>query len=93
MGKFAHLNEREIVSHVEKFGTADERDLLAKIYAEPDWSECPNCEQSWAAQELAESEASEATEERDEIVAGVKGAHRKISKVIDLLSEAQEDLE
>ena len=51
MGKFTYLNADEIVAHVEKFGTDDERDIVSKFQAalEPEdddfkWEDCPYCE-------------------------------------------------
>ncbi len=44
MGKYTHLNEDEIISHVEKFGTEDEQEILNKIRPVLDYEDCPHCE-------------------------------------------------
>ena len=51
MSKYAHLNDDEIISHVEKFGTDDEKELARKLRPDYntspddiDWDGCPNCD-------------------------------------------------
>ena len=41
MGKFTYLNADEIISHVEKFGSDDERDLVAKLTGHDNCDDCP----------------------------------------------------
>ena len=43
MSKFRHMNDKEIVSHIDAFGTNDERELLERFQSDPDWSKCPEC--------------------------------------------------
>lgn len=45
MGKYTHLTEDEIVSHIEKFGTEDEREIMALVRPLADWNDCPVCEE------------------------------------------------
>ncbi len=93
MGKYSHWNRDEIISDIEKFGTDHEREIIAQVAADPDWSLCPHCNEAYSGTERAETVAAEAEEERDELVSSVKGAWEKVSKAIELLGEVREDLE
>jgi len=44
MGKYTHLNEDEIISHIEKFGTDDEREIISTIRPKMHYEDCPHCE-------------------------------------------------
>lgn len=44
MGKYKYLNEDEIRSEIEKFGTEEEKEIIAKLCADPNWDACPNCD-------------------------------------------------
>jgi len=44
MSKYLHLNEDEIISHVEKFGTEDEKDIVTKLRPKMAYEDCPHCE-------------------------------------------------
>ena len=61
MGKYTHLNEDEIISHIEKFGTDDERDIIKKITV-PDDLPCQFCEESKIDVEDLEEKIKEAIE-------------------------------
>ncbi len=60
MGKYTHMNESEIVSHVRKFGTEDEQEILSKIVPILDYEDCPNCEDRDAEIDELKSKISEA---------------------------------
>jgi hypothetical protein len=49
MSKYAHMTSDEIYSHIDKFGTDDEREIVEALVdydpnPEPDWGDCPNCD-------------------------------------------------
>ena len=61
---FAFMSDYEIVSYVEKFGTEEQRILVAKLYEhepEIDWSECPYCDDHYAKVACAQESLSMAT--------------------------------
>jgi len=62
VSKFKHMSEREVISHIENLGTEDEKELLAVLQKEPDWSECPECVSLDAELNIAESKIAEARE-------------------------------
>ena len=72
MGKFTHLTEDEIVSHVEKYGTDDEREIMDKVRPILDYEECPYCAKN-------EEESNEA----NKIISTLKS---KIETAIEALS-------
>ncbi len=60
MGKFKHLNEQEIISHIEKFGTEDERELLGKLQLEPSCDGCIKAEEVMTILETVSLEVDKA---------------------------------
>lgn len=44
MSKYRHMTDHEIVSHVDKFGTEDEKSLLSAIWPlPPEADDCVRC--------------------------------------------------
>jgi hypothetical protein len=62
MSKYQHMNERELVNHIELFGTEDERVILEKLYTggEPDYDDCPHCERNDSAMDSLRAKVREA---------------------------------
>jgi len=43
MSKYAHLNDDEIRSHIEKYGSEDEQTIVAKLHPRLAYEDCPHC--------------------------------------------------
>ena len=67
MGRFKYLNATEIRSEIEKFGSEDEREIISKICVDPNWDDCPNCDDYQRDAESAADDADEANNSLDEI--------------------------
>lgn len=68
---FQHMSAKEIKSHVEKFGTDEQRILVDKLYVDPsdmDWDYCPECEKSLHASEAAADHLHGAIESIEEAI-------------------------
>lgn len=43
---FQHMSQPEVIAHIEKFGSDEQRILLDKLHNKPPeiiWDDCPNC--------------------------------------------------
>lgn len=67
MGKYKYLNAAEVQSEIEKFGTDDEREILGKICAEPNWDDCPHCDEFQRSADSAWEESGDMQDAIDDI--------------------------
>ena len=89
-----HMSPEEIVSHIEKFGTDEQRLLVEKLWVNQDevspseyYADCPYCEEK----QVGMDNASDALSEARKIASCIIGATNQES--IDAIIENIEDAE
>lgn len=81
MSKYIHLNDDEIISHIEKFGTKDEKELVKKLRPDYntspddiDWDNCPYCSGTSDRAYEYEIERDEAIDKTEVLEGKIKAA-------------------